>query len=77
VDTSGTNSDGIDDTMLSNKVLEKFPLTPSWIRDTFKLDEPSENTFTYANVAFNGQVGVDSYPWEQLTELEWFKSIAR
>lgn len=36
----------------------------------------SEDTFFYADVASRGQVGQSDYPWEQLDELDLFKSLA-
>ena len=75
IDTSGTNIKEIDDDRLSKEISKKFPLTPNWITKTFKLDMPSSDTFTYCDVAFNGQVGVSYYPWEKLTELAWFESL--
>jgi len=75
VDTMGTHISSIDDDILSDKILHKYPLTPRWITDTFKLDLPSKETFLYADVASRGQVGHSDYPWEKTTQLEWFNSL--
>ncbi|MCZ6160565.1 methionine adenosyltransferase [Campylobacter ureolyticus] len=77
VDCMGTHIKGVDDEILSNFVLENFPLTPKWITDKFELDRPSKDTFLYANVAAHGQVGNPSYPWEKLDSLEFFKNILK
>ena len=77
VDCMGTHIKGIDDEILSNFVLENFPLTPKWITDKFGLDKPSKNTFLYADVAAHGQVGNPDYPWEKLDSLEFFKNILK
>lgn len=77
VDCMGTHIKGIDDEILSNFVLENFPLTPKWITDKFGLDKPSKDTFLYANVAAHGQVGNPDYPWEKLYSLEFFKNILK
>lgn len=77
VDCMGTHVKGIDDEILSNFVLENFPLTPKWITDKFGLDKPSKNTFLYADVAAHGQVGNPDYPWEKLDSLEFFKNILK
>lgn len=77
VDCMGTHVKGIDDEILSNFVLENFPLTPKWITDKFGLDKPSKDTFLYANVAAHGQVGNQDYPWEKLDSLEFFKNILK
>ncbi|MCZ6110800.1 methionine adenosyltransferase [Campylobacter ureolyticus] len=77
VDCMGTHVKGIDDEILSNFVLENFPLTPKWITDKFGLDKPSKDTFLYADVAAHGQVGNPSYPWEKLDSLELFKNILK
>ncbi|MGM0624196.1 MAG: methionine adenosyltransferase domain-containing protein, partial [Campylobacterota bacterium] len=74
VDTMGTYT-GPDDDALSDFVIENFPLTPTWITKQFNLDKPSEETFTYADVAARGQVGQSDYPWEQLDELELFEKL--
>lgn len=77
VDCMGTHVKGIDDEILSNFVLENFPLTPKWITDKFGLDKPSKDTFLYASVAAHGQVGNPNYPWEKLDSLEFFKNILK
>lgn len=77
VDCMGTHIKGVDDEILSNFVLENFPLTPKWITDKFELDRPSKDTFLYANVAAHGQVGNPHYPWEKLDSLELFKNILK
>ncbi|MBR0071137.1 MAG: methionine adenosyltransferase [Campylobacter sp.] len=77
VDTMGTYSDGIDDEMLSNFVMENFALTPRWITEKFGLDKPSTDTFLYANVAALGQVGNESYPWEKLDGVAIFKKLKK
>lgn len=76
VDCMGTHVKGISDEILSNFVLENFPLTPKWITEKFGLDKPSKDTFLYADVAANGQVGNPDYPWEKLDSLELFKNLA-
>ncbi len=76
VDCMGTNlKSGVSDEILSDFVLENFPLTPRWITDKFSLDKPSKKSFLYASVAAKGQVGDPSYPWEQLDAVEAFKNI--
>jgi S-adenosylmethionine synthetase len=75
VDTLGTVIDRLDDNVLSQKISEKFPLTPKWITNQFGLDHPNLDTFLYADVASRGQVGQEEYPWERLDEIEWFKSF--
>ncbi|PSM52503.1 S-adenosylmethionine synthetase [Campylobacter blaseri] len=77
VDTMGTYTKRIDDDMLSKFVQENFPLTPRWITDKFKLDEPSNDTFLYAKVAAKGQVGNPKYPWEKLDSIDLFKSLLK
>lgn len=77
VDCMGTHVKGIDDEILSNFVLENFPLTPKWITEKFGLDKPSKDTFLYADVAAHGQVGNPDYPWEKLDSLEFFKNILK
>ncbi|MCZ6104331.1 methionine adenosyltransferase [Campylobacter ureolyticus] len=77
VDCMGTHIKGVDDEILSNFILENFPLTPKWITDKFELDRPSKDTFLYANVAAHGQVGNPHYPWEKLDSLEFFKNILK
>lgn len=75
VDCMGTNLKNISDDRLSEFVYANFPLTPRWITEKFALDRPSGDTFLYAYVAAHGQVGVPSYPWEQLDSVEIFKNI--
>jgi len=75
VDTYGTAIEGVDDNMLSDFVMENFPLTPNWITKKFGLDKPSPDTFLYADVASRGQVGQEDYPWERLDDLEMFKKL--
>jgi S-adenosylmethionine synthetase len=41
----------------------------------FHLDKPGKESFLYADIAAKGQVGYAEYPWEQLDELNWFKSL--
>ena len=74
VDTYGTYTK-VNDDVLSKFVEDNFSLTPNWITKKFNLDKPSENTFLYADVAARGQVGQADYPWEQLDELDLFKTI--
>ncbi len=74
VDTYGTYNK-LNDDKLSTFVEKNFALTPNWITKKFALDKPSVNTFLYADVAARGQVGQPDYPWEQLDELEKFKSL--
>ncbi len=73
----GTHVKGIDDEILSNFVTEKFPLTPRWITEKFGLDKPSKETFLYADVAANGQVGNPNYPWEALDSMELFRNLVK
>ena len=73
VDTMGTGK--IDDTKLSNFVLNTFALTPKWITEKFSLDKPSAETFLYADVAARGQVGQSDYPWEKLDAVDTFKEL--
>ncbi|MDR0665367.1 MAG: methionine adenosyltransferase [Helicobacteraceae bacterium] len=77
VDTQFTASDGIKDEELSAEVAKRFALTPNWIAKTFNLDKPSETSFLYAEVAARGQVGIASYPWEQIDRSGWFESLRR
>lgn len=74
VDCMGTNK-SLNDDELSKFVYENFALTPKWITDKFGLDKPSKDTFLYADVAAKGQVGVSSYPWEQLDAVELFEKL--
>ncbi|MBD3790058.1 MAG: methionine adenosyltransferase [Campylobacterales bacterium] len=77
VDTQHSAIGSISDEELSGRIAEKFPLTPRWITRKFGLDHPSKEHFLYADVAAKGQVGYDEYPWEQLDEIEWFKSLKK
>ena len=77
VDTMGTNISSVNDDMLSNFVSSNFALTPRWITRKFGLDNPSKDTFLYAYVAANGQVGNASYPWEKLDAVDTFKSLIK
>jgi S-adenosylmethionine synthetase len=77
VDTCGTCIDGLNDDILSTFVHDTFSLTPNWITKKFSLDKPSADTFLYADVAARGQVGQEDYPWEQLDELDKFKSLIK
>jgi len=77
VDTCGTCIDGLNDDVLSTFVHDTFSLTPNWITKKFSLDKPSADTFLYADVAARGQVGQEDYPWEQLDELDKFKSLIK
>jgi len=77
VDTQGTSKNAISDEQLSHFVRETFPLTPRWIKEKFKLDQPSDNSFLYADIAARGQVGIGGYPWEQLDELELFSTVSK
>ncbi|MGF1750744.1 methionine adenosyltransferase [Vibrio cionasavignyae] len=74
VDTQGTFTK-VDDDVLSQFIIDTFPLTPNWITKKFNLDKPSAETFLYADVASRGQVGQSDYPWEQLDELDKFQSM--
>ena len=77
VDTMGTARTSLKDEELSEKIAERFPLTPAWITERFGLDSPSETTFLYADIAARGQVGYPDYPWEKLDELAWFEGLKR
>jgi len=77
IDTMGTASEGMNDEMLSNKVMERYSLTPRWITERFGLDKPSPETFLYADVASRGQVGQSDYPWEKLDDLSWFEGLKK
>lgn len=77
VDTMGTHIDSINDDELSQFVTNNFSLTPRWITDKFGLDKPSKDTFLYAKVAANGQVGNSSYPWEKLDAIDTFKTLIK
>lgn len=76
VDTMGTYTI-IGDDELSSFVLNTFSLTPKWITDKFKLDQPSSESFLYADVAARGQVGQSDYPWEKLDSLEIFTALKK
>lgn len=75
VDTMGTNSPNISDEMLSERIAAEYSLTPRWITEKFKLNQPSAETFLYADVAARGQVGQSDYPWEKLDALEFFEGL--
>lgn len=75
VDTQHTALTDIRDEALSEKIAAKFSLTPKWITEKFGLDRPSQDHFLYADIAGKGQVGYETYPWEALDELEWFKEL--
>ena len=64
-----------DDDKLSEIIMNEYSLTPRWITEKFGLDEPSSDTFLYADVASRGQVGQSDYPWEKLDELEKFANL--
>ena len=74
VDTFGTFISA-DDDKLSEFVMNTFSLTPRWIIKKFNLDNPSAETFLYADVAARGQVGQSDYPWEKLDSLEIFEAL--
>lgn len=75
VDTMGTNSPNISDEMLSERIAAEYSLTPRWITEKFKLNQPSAETFLYADVAVRGQVGQSDYPWEKLDALKFFEGL--
>lgn len=75
VDTMGTNSPNISDEMLSERIAAEYSLTPRWITEKFKLNQPSAETFLYADVAARGQVGQSDYPWEKLDALKFFEGL--
>ncbi len=75
IDTLGSSTKGPGDEALAERIAEKFPLTPRWIMEKFRLDRPSGDHFLYADVAARGQVGYDDYPWERLDMLEWFRRL--
>jgi S-adenosylmethionine synthetase len=77
VNTYGTAINGVSDEVLSDFIMDNFPLTPNWITTQFGLDRPSKDTFLYADVASRGQVGQSDYPWERLDRLELFKSLIK
>ena len=76
VNTFGTANTNLSDDTIGEKIASRFPLTPRWITEQFGLDKPSEGKFLYADIAARGQVGYEEYPWEQLDQLEWFRSLA-
>jgi S-adenosylmethionine synthetase len=75
VDTLNSALTDIKDESLSSLIQDQFPLSPRWITNKFGLDKPSSKHFLYAEVAAVGQVGYESYPWEQLDELKWFQNL--
>ncbi len=75
VDTLNTALTDIKDETLSSLIQDQFPLSPRWITKKFGLDKPSKEHFLYAEVAAIGQIGYESYPWEQLDELKWFQNL--
>ena len=75
VDTQHTGLTGLKDEVLSQMIADKFLLSPRWITDKFGLDHPSKEHFLYADVAAKGQIGYESYPWEKLDELDWFRYL--
>lgn len=77
VDTMGTHLPCVNDDELSSFVMQNFPLTPRWIIEKFGLNKPSKETFLYANVAANGQVGHLNYPWEKLDSVKIFESLKK
>lgn len=74
LDTPGVK--GMSDEKLAKVLTDRYPLTPKWIKEKFGLDQPSKDTFLYADVAAHGQVGITGYPWEQLDDAEYFKTRA-
>lgn len=77
VDTMGTYVEGVSDDILSQFVMDNFPLTPRWITKKFDLDKPKEGHFLYADVAARGQVGQSDYPWEKLDYINEFKALLK
>lgn len=75
VDTMGTNSPNISDEMLSECIAAEYSLTPRWITEKFKLNQPSAETFLYADIAARGQVGQSDYPWEKLDAIKFFEGL--
>ena len=75
VDTQHTGLTGIKDEELSQMIADKFVLSPRWITDKFRLDQPCKENFLYAEIASKGQIGYAEYPWEQLNELDWFQRL--
>ena len=74
IDTMGTYKK-YDDDKLSEIIMNEYSLTPRWITEKFGLDEPSSDTFLYADVASRGQVGQSDYPWEKLDEVDRLKNL--
>jgi S-adenosylmethionine synthetase len=77
VDTMGTYVEGVSDDILSQFVMDNFPLTPRWITQKFDLDKPKKGHFLYADVAARGQVGQKDYPWEKLDYMNEFKALLK
>ena len=77
VDTMGTQVSGLNDDILSDFVMQNFPLTPKWITQKFGLDKPGKESFLYAKVAAKGQVGSAKYPWEKLDAVDTFKALIK
>lgn len=75
LDTIGTNSPNISDEMLSERIATEYSLTPRWITEKLKLNQPRVETILYADVAARGQVGQSEYPWEKLDALAFFESL--
>jgi S-adenosylmethionine synthetase len=77
VDTQSTAAYGITDEFLSEAIAKEFALTPMWITKKFSLDKPSKESFLYADIAARGQVGNSDYPWEQIEQGGFFRSLLR
>lgn len=77
VDCMGTNLSQINDDALSKFVMDNYALTPVWIKEKFKLDQPIKSGFSYANVAARGQVGQADYPWEKLDARDDFLALLK
>ena len=77
VDTEHTALANIKDEELSQKIADKFSLTPRWITDKFGLDRPGKEGFLYSELAAKGQIGYEAYPWEKLDELDWFRNLVQ
>jgi len=75
VDTQHTALTKLKDEVLSQKIADRFVLSPRWIMEKFGLDKPGEGNFLYADVAAKGQIGYEEYPWEKLDELDWFREL--
>ncbi len=75
VDTANSGLTDLKDETLSLMIQNQFPLTPKWITKKFGLDKPSKEHFLYADIAAQGQVGYETYPWEKLDELKWFENL--